>query len=316
MKFRILLLALLLVIAMLLSSCNNLKNNKVNNQFDSDIDTDTDADTDADTDDDDDTDDDYDDNDDDGADTKEEYNRYKDSPPGEYRYVLLGDMKPDVDDGVYCFEAKSYDQYLSEASTAISKSYSDEWISWEQFSKLGEFYSALYKSAEHAGRANNEFYYQYYSEAGSVNEGTDVRYTVMALKIFEDTGITNIKEYCQWAWGYNIPDDYYKDNPTYVAEDFDNPDLIECWKTIDQDHFTFFLNDELRVFGSTIPNDSGVYQVDFVYNGWRIIIEKTGGNSYFVNFDSSEDPEIIQKLLNVNTYKEAIAELMDPANGK
>ena len=55
--------------------------------------------------------------------------------------------------------------------------------------------------------------------------------------------------------------------------------------------------------------------VSFVYGQYRIAIDKCNSAGERIPFHSSEDPEILQKLLNADTCMEAIEELMDPANG-
>ena len=65
----------------------------------------------------------------------------------------------------------------------------------------------------------------------------------------------------------------------------------------------------------------GTNTIEFVFDGWMVVIYSTNpnygeeGEPYFISFHTGNCiAEPIQQLLNANTYKEAIEELMNPAN--
>ena len=113
--------------------------------------------------------------------------------------------------------------------------------------------------------------------------------------------------------------------PTFAAKDFlngnlavvdpDDPVFANC-KTKNND-FGYYVDDVLDLpyydYSDVVSNPR------FVYNGWMIRIikdsvdETQGGTIYAID---DTDAEILRKLMNADTYKEAIEELMNPENAK
>ena len=255
-----------------------------------------------------------------GNDKESTENRYINCEPG---YQQTGGTRPLTPDGGK-FSAYSMDEYLlaKEKSGFIGN---ENWLPWEQFSALGEFYSVFWWEGQ---PGSCQYKYLYTDEA----TGKSWIYYVNFDKIPEDSGVTNLKEYWQWYFGseWDSTEEYVgKQNrrmrvntPSISPDAFPDSDLTN----IDPNDpifanckhqsgaFGYYVDDILEL--SYYAESNCVTNPEFVYNGWLIRISKDpvkeSANRYHA-FDDT-DPEILQKLVNANTYKEAIAELMDPTN--
>ena len=195
----------------------------------------------------------------------------------------------------------------------------EDWLPWEQFSALGEFHKSFWRE----GRPGSS---QYEYEYTNPTTGKTWIYHVEFDKIPEDSGVTNIKEYYQWYYGKEIVNHpTIMNQPTFAAKDFlngnlavvdpDDPVFANC-KTKNND-FGYYVDDVLDLpyydYSDVVSNPR------FVYNGWMIPIikdsvdETQGGTIYAID---DTDAEILRKLMNADTYKEAIEELMNPENAK
>ena len=192
----------------------------------------------------------------------------------------------------------------------------DNWLSWEQFSALGEFHRSFWWDGS---PESSQYEYLYTDET----TGKSWIYSVEFTKLPENSGVTNIKEYYQWYYGREIlnhPD--IMNRPTFESNSFANSDLtaIDLNDPIVKDYypdlsFAYYVDDVLLLSHFKLKDSVSCCNPQFVYNGWLIkIFKKSTDGSPRQALDNT-DPEILQKLVNANTYKEAIAELMDPANG-
>ena len=199
---------------------------------------------------------------------------------------------------------------------------SEEWLSWEQFAALGDFYSASWWPST---PASVEYEYLY----TDFNTKNTWIYHVDFEKLREDSGVTNIKEYNQWylgcEWDLTVESDsglnrrLVVNTPTISSDSFSDSNLTN----IDPNDSIFkncknqygdvgYYVDNMIEFTYYKETDS-VRKLQFVYNGWLISIHKRKKDDLKSAIDNT-DCKILQKLVNANTYKEAIAELMDPTN--
>ena len=253
-------------------------------------------------------------------------NRYINSTPGYLQiypeYGWGANVTPDVYPSGYEYE--TLDSYLMKKDN-LNFDYNC-WLSWEQFSALGVFNKA-YWDKESPSKGCFEYLYE-------TNAGVSWIYYVDFIKIPEESKVTNIKEYYQWYLGRewdltiesnsNLNRKMVVNTPTIASNEFHNSNLTNidpndlifdnCKNQFED--FGYYVDDILELgYYSSIANF--VSSPSFVYNGWliKIIKRSTKDDSLIYALDDT-DPEILQKLVNANTYKEAIAELMDPANGK
>ncbi len=220
-------------------------------------------------------------------------NRYINSEPG-YKQRASSGAKPLSADGGRII-SRSMDEYLK-AKESSGFTADEGWLSWEQFSALGEFYWSFWWE----GQPNTSYYKYVYTHP---EKGTKYIYRVGYDKIPEDTGVTNIKEYYQWYHGKEIPNDFFEVRPLRSIEYFTNPDLTE-YEYVEGK--SFFVEESILYGG---------HRIVFFYDGFAINITKLN-LSDGCPFDSSEDPEIIRRLTNTETYMDAIKELMDPKNAQ
>ncbi len=202
-------------------------------------------------------------------------------------------------------KTKTYGSYLA-AKKASGFTEVEGWLPWEQFSALGEFYSASWWDGD---PFSSQFEYKYTNP----DTGESWIYYVSAKKLPEKAAIANMVEYYQWYYGKELPEDYFEKTAVlYTANDFDIADLT---KQQTKPNAIFVILDktmEIQIYGEERLSP----YIVFVYNGYYVLIAKC--NSYDpskgVIYDSSEDPEIIRRLTNTQTYMEAIEELMNPEN--
>ena len=209
---------------------------------------------------------------------------------------------------------RDYDEYLLQ--TAKEENFvAGKWLSWEQFSMLGDFYSAGWWE-KHPETCQYKYLYT------DSESGKSWIYYIEFEKVPVDSGVTNIKEYRQWYWGKEILNNpQILAVPTLTANSFPNSNLLD----IDPNDPTFdkckdnkygyrwyYVDDILDVIYNGELNS--VCNLSFVYNGWKIDFAKMDMEFRFAGLDNT-DSEILQKLVNADTYMEAIEELMDPANG-
>lgn len=235
-------------------------------------------------------------NDKDPIDVTEE-NPYINCKPGS---ELIWDdeaVEPDEDP----VDATSKSVYLA-AKRKVPSSYGD-WYPWEQFSALGEFGWAYFWASEPDHCQYRYLYDNPHSKKTRI-------YHVTVRKLPDECDVTNIREFYLWFYGNNITE---KDlnAPIIKSSDLSDPDLTK----LKDGYIGVFIDKELYIKASRVGHEF-ISVVEWIYNGYWIKIYSDDSNSKPVPFDSSLDVGIIQKLLNANTYKEAIAELMDPANGK
>ena len=202
----------------------------------------------------------------------------------------------------------------------------DNWLSWEQFSALGEFHKSFWWDGS---PESSQYEYLYTDET----TGKSWIYAVIFEKLPENSGVTNFKEYWQWYFGseWDSTEEYVGhwnrrmivNTPSISPDAFPDSDLTNidpndsifanCKNKYGD--FGYYVDDILEL--SYYAESNCVTNPEFVYNGWLIRICKDPvkeSANRFHTFDDT-DPEILQKLVNANTYKEAIAELMNPANG-
>ena len=179
-----------------------------------------------------------------------------------------------------------------------------DWLPWEQFSALGEFDHTFWWDGS---PGSSQYEYRYTNpKTGETRE-----YYVGFEKIPEDSGVTNIKEYYQWWYGREYDKKYSARFLT--RSDISNSDLT----TIELEDQTYY-EDELLFLNENKT------AVEFVYNGWKIfIVSVNPDHNVFTNNDvpmylgfGTADCDIIRRLLNADTYKEATQELMNPENAK
>ena len=237
-----------------------------------------------------------------------EKNRFINCEPG-YKQPSASAGSPDGE-RVWAY---SMQEYLSAKGKAnFSK---EDWLPWEQFSALGEFHRSFWWEGQ---PGSSQYEYEYTDPT----TGKTWIYHVEFDKIPEDSGVTNIKEYYQWYYGKEIIDYPSLMNAlTFTAKDFPNGDLAaidpedpifaNC-KTKNND-FGYYVDDVLDLtyydYCDTVANPR------FVYNGWLIRISKDPKVSDKKQHAIDDtDAEILRKLMNADTYKEAIQELMNPEN--
>jgi hypothetical protein len=191
----------------------------------------------------------------------------------------------------------------------------DEWLPWEQFSALGEFHEAAWWDGD-----PESSHYEYLHTDSKT--GKQYIYTVEFDRVPEDSGVTNTRQYFQWFIRWN-PDRYRDDlmeiTHTRTKKYFKNPDLTQYVGTSEgrgkeEDNDFYILDDVLYMCTSIGKTDSNHLQ--FYYDGWCISIYKDDRSDNNVPFNSAEDPEIIRRLTNTETYMDAIKELMDPKNAQ
>ena len=181
----------------------------------------------------------------------------------------------------------------------------ENWLPWEQFSALGEFYYSFWWDDS---PMSSQYKYLYTDP----ETGKSVLYYASAKKISENSGVTNIKEYFQWWYGreYNS---WLGKARTLTKSDLSNSNLTAIEKPA-------YYGNDLHLW-----SDSAIH---FMCNGWMITIyvvspdnssdehPKYGKEDLtFVDKFGIADSDIVKRLLNADTYMEAIEELMDPANG-
>lgn len=177
---------------------------------------------------------------------------------------------------------------------------------WEDFSALGEFHSAtLYKNMpeENVFGEYGDYEYIYIDESGFdrcyqvcfMTLG-DTGFTFYDNKIHEEFfpiahyGEKNIEKYSE-KW--------------FVDGDFTKPLCSQTkWILVDD---TFLMR---------VPSSEGALMVYFIYEDMVYRIDIRGPRGEMRRFNSTMDCDIIRRLLNINTYKEAIEELMNPENAK
>jgi hypothetical protein len=249
-----------------------------------------------------------------------EENRYIDCEPG-YKQPKQSTSFPITPEDSQKVSAYSYNKYLKAKEQANFSN--EDWLPWEQFSSLGEFYRSFWWAGQ---PGSSQYNYQYTDPA----TGNTWIYHVGFEKIREDSGVTNIKEYDQWYYGKEILNNpIVMAHPTLTENDFKGSDLTDidlddplfdkvksaCDSFGDGDNyygFHYYIDDTLQLFHDGYNNI--VRDPMFVYNGWVISISKHHGDDPKPLGLDSTDCDIIQRLTNINTYKQAIEELMDPAN--
>lgn len=239
--------------------------------------------------------------------------------PEENRYINCAPQynssseKPCTPDGTQTY-TWTWEDYLK-AKEESGFTDLDNWLSWEQFSALGEFHKSFWWDGS---PESSQYEYLYTDEA----TGKTWIYHVEFDKIPENSGVTNIKEYEQWYYGREILNHpHIMNQPTFESNSFANSDLtaIDLNDPIVKDYypdltFAYYVDDVLRLSHFKLKDSVSCCTPKFVYNGWLIkIFKKSTDGSPRQALDNT-DPEILQKLVNANTYKEAIEELMNPAN--
>ena len=233
------------------------------------------------------------------SENKPEENRYIDCEPG-YKQSS----------GNACatgrIAAYSMEEYLALKPTLDALGFTSEnWLPWEQFSVLGEFQVAyLWEEVPE----DSSYDYLYTDE----ETGKSCIYAVKIYKFPKNSGVTNIKEYYQWWYG-NEYETEYAPKISFIDDDASvDSDFIALLTKDDYHYRTYYYKDEI-LFSET--------NIEFVFDGWKIAIysinpnHRNEGESYFIDFHTGNCiSKPIQQLLNANTYKEAIAELMDPTN--
>ena len=223
------------------------------------------------------------------------------------------DVEPLSPDGERVW-AYSWGEYL-EAKEASGFTPLANWLPWEQFSALGTFYRSFWWE----GQPTTSQYEYLYTDPST---GESFVYHVSYKKIPKDSGVTNIKEYNQWYYGKEILNyPTVMNQLTLAAKDFSNADLLdvdpndsvfaECKNKYGD--FGYYVDDILDLTYYTYSDVVGCLQ--FVYNGWKIrIIKDTVVEKREMPSLKNQNPDIINRLINGNTYKQAIEELMDPKN--
>jgi len=243
-----------------------------------------------------------------GKETEE--NRYIDCEPG-YKQPNVSASTPDGD-RVWSYSMQEYLKSKNRANFS-----SKDWLPWEQFSSLGEFYSSFWWEGQ---PGSSQYKYQYTDPA----TGNTWIYHVEFDKIREDSGVTNIKEYDQWYYGKEIVEHpTIMNTPTLTATDFqsldltdvdlENPIFSNCKNKYGD--FGYYIDDVMEL--TYYDYFDTVRRARFVYNNWLVKISKyvkeEEDSSKLLSLGKT-DSDIIQRLTNINTYKQAIKELMDPAN--
>ncbi|MBE6672343.1 MAG: hypothetical protein E7599_02335 [Ruminococcaceae bacterium] len=244
---------------------------------------------------------------------KEEVNKFINSEPGR---LQTGECLDEDAVRINCTDYAEYRRQIAQEDTSAG------WLSWEQFSALGEFYSAGWWQGDPQGC---QYKYLHTDPA----TGKTWLYSVY-FEIMPST-VTNIKEYWQWYFGseWDSTEEYVGgwnrrmrvNMPSISPDAFPDSDLTNidpndsifanCKNKYGD--FSYYVDDILDL--SYYVSLNGGKDLDFVYDGWRITIYKKTSDGTKSGILDNTDPEILQKLVNANTYKEAIAELMDPANG-
>ena len=203
--------------------------------------------------------------------------------------------------------AYTYDDYLVATETSNITEI-DDWLPWEQFSALGEFYWSFWWD----GSADCSFQYEY--EYTDSKTGQSWLYGVSYRLLPKEVAIVNMKEYEQWYYGKEISEYYFDEIAVqYTTKDFSNPDLTKDQEV--KKGIFILLDDVLRC--SQLENGQLRGYISFVYNGYHVLISKLDlSKEHSLPFNSAEDHEIIRRLTNTETYMDAIKELMDPQNAQ
>ena len=224
-----------------------------------------------------------------GANGKEdkEINKYIDSEPGR---LQMGDNSPADAVRITCTDYDDYRCLIAQEDASAK-----EWLLWEQFSALGEFYEVSW------WKGNPSLQCRYVFTNPKTNR--EQIYYVGYNRIPDELGDISIKEYYQWYFGRD-----YVEVPEYKTSDFANLYLLK--PKSEAIGMIAYVSDELRIDYDS--GDNTANQIHFVYDKWQVTIIRDDYSA----FDPNEDPEIIQRLLNVDTYMDAIKELMNPENAK
>ena len=220
-------------------------------------------------------------------------NPYINSPPGYEMFTKDGYIMDDAE----WLQMNSYSEYCKQKE--LENPNLGKWLLWEQFSALGEFHKAMWWE----GQPETSEYEYLYTDP---NSGDSWIYNVNYIRGPKSLEFSNEREFFQWYWGRELSE-IWRNAPTYSAKDFKTESLLEKNKG-----GVFYYNDDLRLGTMGIERLSSI---SFYYNGWHVSIYKfDSSSSKNCPFDAEKDAEIIRRLLNVNTYKQAIEELMDPKN--
>ena len=202
-------------------------------------------------------------------------------------------------------KTKTYGSYLV-AKKASGFTEVEGWLPWEQFSALGEFYSASWWDGD---PFSSQFEYKYTNP----DTGESWIYYVSAKKLPEKAAIANMVEYWQWYFGKELPENCFKETEVlYTATDFDIADLTKQQEVPTQSHVILDKILRFQLYGEGLLSG----YISFVYDGYHVLITKDGmyADGKDDPYNSSEDPEIIRRLTNTQTYMDAIKELMNPEN--